>query len=306
MTIVSFCRDQLLTDGPLPLDELTRRAVNAGVTRSSQPASSVRSALRNRAVQLPDQRWASPLWLLEGRVLTTHSFGQPLQYDEDGYRHGPDHHESDLGLLLRAAQADNLLLSTGGVVKRAAYGSDWRFPKGWKPVIPGRFQLLGLRIFQGMLHIEQVDRSPELQRRGQDLRLTLEPFDGHSPRGFYGTELDRVQQSLEEQLWRRLAADPTFLSEPVPPFSECVPALEDAIVVLRSEQERQRERQRECWHAQLELPRSVQWIAQQAADRDGLEMTAWLEQLVAATLTQLPDLADRDDSAEVLRFPRWR
>jgi hypothetical protein len=47
MTIATFCRDELLAHGPLTLDELTDRAVRAGVTRSTTPRSSVGSAIRS-------------------------------------------------------------------------------------------------------------------------------------------------------------------------------------------------------------------------------------------------------------------
>lgn len=307
MTIFQFCRDQLVTDGPLSLAELTRRAVDAGVTRSRPPHSSVRTALAYRAIQLPDQRWASPLWLLEGRVLTTRSFGQSPQYDEDGYHEGPADEVYDLGLLIKAVKDHDLPLSTGGVLRCEPYGSDWRFPKEWRPVRPGRFQLLGLRIVRGVLHVEPVDHSPELQQRGPALGLAVARLDDHLSRRFYGSHVQRLHQSLEAQLWIRLATDPAFLTEPVPPFSECVPALEEALAVLRAEQQRQRD----CWHAELELPRSVLWIAQREAQRDGFEMKEWLEQLVASTLRRLPQPAvwdeqdDPDDGiGEVLRFPR--
>jgi hypothetical protein len=95
MTIFTFCRDQVLADGPLSLEEPTERAVAAGVTRSQQPMSTVRSTISHRLIALPGERWASALPLLEGRVLTTRSFGTRGPDDaRDGNRSG-----FDLGLL---------------------------------------------------------------------------------------------------------------------------------------------------------------------------------------------------------------
>ena len=70
MTIASFCRDELLASGPLSLDDLVTRAVDAGVTRALNPHSSVLNAIRSDEIELLDGRWTTPLWLLEGRCLT--------------------------------------------------------------------------------------------------------------------------------------------------------------------------------------------------------------------------------------------
>ena len=72
MTISSFCRDQLLAHGPLPLQTLADLAADAGKTTARDPAAAVRTALAYKEIQLADDRWATPLWLLEGRILTVH------------------------------------------------------------------------------------------------------------------------------------------------------------------------------------------------------------------------------------------
>jgi len=71
MTIATFCREQLLASGPLPLDHLVARAVDAGVTRAKDPHASVLAVIRHREIELLDGHWVTPLWLLEGRCLTS-------------------------------------------------------------------------------------------------------------------------------------------------------------------------------------------------------------------------------------------
>ena len=53
MTIHAFCREQLMTHGPLTLETLTDLAVAAGVTRSATPLAGVRESLRGRTVHFP-------------------------------------------------------------------------------------------------------------------------------------------------------------------------------------------------------------------------------------------------------------
>ena len=123
MTISTFCRDQLLTHGPLPLQTLADLAAEAGTTTARDPAAAVRGAIAYKEVQLADGRWATPMWLLEGRILTVRQL--PI-FDEDlneGYEAlldaglcledpGPDSHldgtHHDLALLALAARSGSL------------------------------------------------------------------------------------------------------------------------------------------------------------------------------------------------------
>lgn len=301
MTITTYCLEQLLADGPLALDELTRRAVEERVTTSKVPSSSVRSALANAAILLPDQRWDSPRRLLEGRMLTTRSFGHD-QYDDDGFTL-PNHSAADLGLLTRALRHGAIPLASGGLLRCGDHGAAWLLPPNWKPVDPGRFQLLSLRVVEGVLHIQPVDNSLDLQQR--QLGLDSAPS---TTRRHWGDPVRQVQAALEEQLWLRLAADPTFLTAPAAPFSECVPALRDALEAAKEQRERREARQREFSQFGLELPRSVSRIAHREAERRGIDVQAYLEQLMTATLVDLADqqipvpTAPTDDG--LLYFPR--
>ena len=113
MTISSFCLNLLTEQGTLSLDQLGVAAAAAGVTLSSNPQQAVRSAIRDRAVPLPGDRWAAPLRLLEGRCLTTRTFSQ-----------------YDLSLLERACHHNRVPLAEGGFLREGSYGAGLTFPKG--------------------------------------------------------------------------------------------------------------------------------------------------------------------------------
>ena len=195
MTISAFCRDQLLTHGPLPLETLAELAADAGTTTARNPVSSVRSAIVYKEVLLADGRWATPLWLLEGRILTAHrlpyvgSWSEDDLEDEDGdappydpYLEDPDLDEvpdgsrHDLALLEAAMKSSSLPLAAGGLLRQPPYGGGWQVPKGWPGRRPRRDQLLGLRVRDGQLHVELVPVTAELHAVGRRLAHELGPL----------------------------------------------------------------------------------------------------------------------------------
>lgn len=296
MSISSFCRDQLLARGPLPLQTLTELAVEAGTTTARDPAAAVRGAIGYKEVQLADGLWATPMWLLEGRILTV----RRLPVDEDGagpdlddgddalldaslFQEGPDPAgtRADLALLDVAARHHAVPLAGGGLLRRASYGSGWHVPKGWPGVRPGRDQLLGVRVREGQLHVELVPMTEELRRAGDLLAEELGPLDGS---GCSWSTLDGVvSDNLVAALWNRMAADPTFLTSPVPPFHQCIPPLAEALHSARN----QRAREASRWRMQLDLPSWLKDVAVQAAWRSDLLLDEWLSDVMARTLCEL-------------------
>jgi hypothetical protein len=70
--IVVFCSDLINTSGPLPAEELGQRVRAAGLTKSINPVTTIRTALRQSPimVQLPDGRFDSARRMLDGVALT--------------------------------------------------------------------------------------------------------------------------------------------------------------------------------------------------------------------------------------------
>lgn len=310
MTISSFCHDLLLSHGPLPVDVLAGRAVQAGVTQAQDPLASVRSALAYKEVLLGDGRWATPLWLLEGRMLTT--AGQPMRdcwSEDDEYEYEGDVGDElpgvpgsphDLALLDTALRSSALPLAAGGELRRQSYGSAWRMPKDWPPVRPGRQELLGLRIRDRQVHVEIVPVTAQLRLAGEQLADELGPFDPRG-QGWWTTSDRQVSQDLTAVLWNRMAADPTFLTSPVPPLSQCIPPLAAA---LRNERARRAEEARR-WRPCLDLPAGAREVAVQAARSSGPLLDAWLSTFVARALRELDDsdsegYGDGSDAEDVL------
>ena len=314
MTISSFCRDQLLARGPLPVETLADLAAEAGVTTARDPAAAVRSALAYKEIQLADGRWASPLWLLEGRILTARRL--PIDdagTDEDGAGydgladagpylqdpcgHGIDGTRHDLAPLDLAARTRALPLAAGGLLHSSRYDPGWRVPKGWPGVRPERGQLLGLRVREGEIHVELVAATDELFRAGERLANELGPLDA---RGHHWAREDaQVSDKLVAALWNRMAADPTFLTSPVPPLSQCIPALATA---LRTARDRRAEEARR-WRPQLDLPAELHSVALHGSWRSGQLLDEWLNAFVGRSLRWL-DEREGDDLAEVLPWPR--
>lgn len=320
MTISSFCRDLLLARGPLPLETLAERAAAAGATTARDPAAAVRSALAYREVQLSDRRWATPLWLLEGRILTARRLPIARDWawdaveddeallDPEALLDDPDLHDldlhhgihgtaHDLALLDLAAHSRPLPLAAGGLLHSDRYRSAWRVPKGWPGLRAGRDQLLGLRVREGQLHVELVPVTEELHRAGADLGRELGPLD--APGRYWSPEPSLVADNLAAALWNRMADDPAFLTSPVPPFSECVPPLADA---LRRERDRRAAEARH-WRPQLDLPAALQDVAVDGARRSGQLLPEWLNAFATWALRDLDDSQSGtfdDETATVL------
>ncbi|MCW2547386.1 MAG: hypothetical protein JWN96_1846, partial [Mycobacterium sp.] len=174
MTIASFCRDQLFEQGPLTIEELTERVVAAGLTRSRSPLSTVQSAITHVEVKLADGRWASPLWLLQGRWLTTTGFwGDQVDWYPDPYDEIPDRRdaEADLDALVRLLRGGPLAVP-GGQVKNS-YSSSWKAPKGWPGLSPRAGQLLAYRVVGRSLEVEVIDETAEMRMRGLALSARI-------------------------------------------------------------------------------------------------------------------------------------
>lgn len=319
MTISAFCRDQLLTHGPLPLETLAERAAGAGTTTARDPASAVRSAIAHKEVLLADGRWATPLWLLEGRILTACRLpfadtwpesdlgvedgdapAYDLYLDDLGPEEVADGSRHDLALLDLALKSSSLPLATGGLLRRAPYRGGWRVPKGWPGRRAGRDQLLGLRVRAGQLHVELVPVTDELHAAGRRLAQELGPISscGQSWSG----EDSLVSQNLAGALWNRMAADAELLTSPVPPFSRCIPSLAQAV---RREHDR-RVADAFRWRPQLDLPADLQRVAAEQAGRSGQLLDDWLDSCVARTLRSIGQSDVIDAYADVLPLQRRR
>lgn len=313
MTIASFCRD-LLASGPLPLDLLAARAAEAGVTTARDPAAAVRSALTYKEVLLADGRWATPLWLLEGRILTVRALPFADVWPDDDWHledpEVPDGSRYDLALLDAAARSCSIPLAGGGFLHRSSYGVGLRAPKGWPTLRPGRAQLLGLRVRDGVLHVELVPVDEALHRAGDRLAHELGPLD--SPGRYWSTADSLVSEQLVGALWERMAADPGFLTSPVPPFSQCIPPLAAA---LERETER-RSLARRRWQPQLDLPAELHGVALEESARSGQLVDGWLSTFVTRRLRDLEDelesllderaWPDADGEVIPLQSRRWQ
>jgi hypothetical protein len=327
MTISSFCRDQLLAHGPLPLQTLADLAAHAGKTTARDPAAAVRNAIAYKEIQLADDRWATPLWLLEGRVLTARRLpivegGTDHDLDDgyDGLRDaapfledpdvadGIDGTRHDLALLDLAARSRPLALAAGGLLHSNRYGSGWRVPRGWPALRLGRDQLLGLRVREGQVHVELVPANDELYRAGHLLAGELGPLD--APRLYWSTEDSLVSDNLVIALWNRMAVDPTFLTSPVPPLSQCIPPLASALRTARDRRVAEASR----WRPQLDLPVQLQAVAVRAARRSDQLLAEWLNAFASQTLHELDETEESEESmvgdgyGEVfpLQRLRWR
>jgi hypothetical protein len=315
MTISAFCRDQLLAHGPLPLETLAELAAGAGTTTARDPASAVRSAIAYKEVLLADGRWATPLWLLEGRILTAcrlplvdtwpeSDLGDEDASPYDPYLEDPDLEEvphgsrHDLALLNLAIKSSSVPLATGGLLRGSPYGGGWRVPKGWPGMHPGRDQLLGLRVHEGQLHVELVPVTDELHSAGRRLARELGPLTARGQS--WAGEDSLVSQNLAGALWNRMAADPEFLTSPVPPFSRCIPSL--ALAARREHDRRVAEASR--WRPQLDLPADLQRVAVQQAWSSGQLLDKWLSACIARTLRKIGHDDLDDGYADVLPLQR--
>jgi hypothetical protein len=320
MTISSFCRDQLLAHGPLPLQTLAELAADAGKTTARDPAAAVRTAIAYKEIQLTDDRWATPLWLLEGRILTSRRLpivggwtdpdldeGYDALLDAAPFLEDPDLEDGidgtrhDLALLDLAASSRPLALAAGGLLHSSRYGSGWRAPRGWPGLHPGRDQLLGLRVRERQVHVELVPADDALYRAGHLLAEELGPLNARGR--YWSTEDSLVSENLVAALWNRMAADPTFLTSPVPPLSQCIPPLANALRTARDRRAAQACR----WRPQLDLPGHLQAVAVRAARRSDELLDEWLNGFVSQALHELDEEAQGtfdDGYGEVLPLQR--
>lgn len=309
MTISSFCRDQLLARGPLPLQTLADLAVAAGVTSARDPVAAVRGVISYRQVQLADGRWATPMWLLEGRVLTARRLPGRAAWAEGDLDDGSDllleevdldGSTHDLALLAFAARCSALPVAGGGLLHLDRWSERWRTPKGWPGVRPGRAQLLALQVRQGQVCVEVVTETPEMVRAGERLAAQLGPLD--APTRHWAPDDSAVSDALVDVLWNRMAEDPTFLTSPVPPLSECVPPLAGALRAARDWRLREAGR----WRPQLDLPGELRHVALEQAHGDGQLPDEWLAGFVSGALRGLGEQIDgRLDQAVADVLP-WR
>lgn len=304
MTIASFCHDLLLTEGPLPLPTLARRAADAGVTRARDPEAAVRSAIADAEVQLADGRWTTPLLLLEGRVITARRLplrGAPWT---DEHVEGVEY---DVAPLERALRCGPVALSGGGELRRrGGYRSAWIAPRGWPDLEVEGDELIGLRIRGGTLHLERVPITAALQVEGERVAEALDTPDSRGRWSAWRSD------DIAADLWSRLATDPALLARPAPPLSRCVPAFAQALDARRE----QRRRLASSWTVTLELPARLQDVALSEARRSGELLLDWLQSFVADELRELekgleaewPDeeWEDEQECGQLLRLPGLR
>lgn len=234
MTIATFCRDELLAHGPLTLDELADRAASAGVTQALNPRGTVGSAIRQRELELSDGRWVTPLWLLEGRCLTTPALGIP-EWTCDPR----DTSQYDLGLLELAASLVPIPLVGGGMLRRRSYLGGWKSSVALPEPRDG--DLLCFRVTGGALDVTVIPTAltdtVEAARLSKELNLIVEPRI-YDYRWQPGTAVNRRLAEL-------IVADDTLLRTPVPPLSVGCDLL--AKEVARIERERDAEYDEPWW-----------------------------------------------------------
>jgi hypothetical protein len=193
MTIASFCREQLLANGPLSLDDLTARAVDAGVTRAKNPHASVASVLRYAEVELLDGRWVTGLWLLEGRCLTAASLPYPLRWYAQ--------QDADLALLGDMAPT-----------------SDPTAPVD----LDGSTRVSCVRVIDGKVHVTRIPLPHTDTSEVVDMAKRLAAM---TPQDRYGDHRTAALRAVAQLM----VDDSSAFRTPLPPVSSWVPALvEDA------------------------------------------------------------------------------
>ncbi|WP_020391324.1 hypothetical protein [Kribbella catacumbae] len=211
--IVTFCADQINSSGPLTPDDLAPRVLAAGLTRSTNPAAAVRTALRQSPVmvQLPDGRFDSARRMLDGAALT-HRVRYPTKSRQVLYA-GPELAMLDQLLL----HEGSLALSAGGAVT-SSFGEfgGWCGPPDWLPDVRAD-TLLAFRLRNGRVAVEPVldepsPASPATERLRVVLRRYLRSEDGLSQWQSHHT--------LGAVMLRALAEIPDLLIDPLPPLDE--------------------------------------------------------------------------------------
>lgn len=284
MTIATFCRDELLAHGPLTLDELGARASAAGVTRAADPASAVRTAMRGRELELRDGRWVSPLFLLEGRCLTTPVL--PIM----GGDVPRDSSEEDLELLHRAARLGPIPLAGGGYLRQYGYHRWWKCTATLPE--PGEDELLCFRVDHGELAISTLSVS-ELVPLPSTVAEQLD-LAARSRRSWYADTATAVATRLAELVLE----DPQLLRTPAPPLSRAVSTLGEQA----QEREMQRRREPDWLYEDRRRPLSYPlhlsdehaWKLDQLADDEQLLPYEWVERAI--------DLRYRDEHEPRLRL----
>lgn len=273
MTISSFCQQELLTHGPLTVDELTDRAVDAGVTRARNPKYAVHNEVRYRQVELLDGRWVTPLWLMEGRHLTTPRVrARSIGYYDDV----PGTTDHDLGLLKLPWQAPGLLKAAP---------------------LAGEGEVLCLSVRDGQPGWSVI---PAPEHDAPEIAALVARLSSreHPCSRFYGDEATGALRVVAQLLLE----DEELLRSPLAPLSQWVPAL---VREVEREQEALRWHQRaeEAADSTVRLDPCQSIEVRLAAERAGLSTQEWVADAIDHALAtgRLPD----DGVVVSLRADRW-
>jgi hypothetical protein len=211
--IVVFCSDLINTSGPLPAEELGQRVRAAGLTKSINPVTTIRTALRQSPimVQLPDGRFDSARRMLDGVALT-----HRVRFATKGRQvlfAGPELAVLDQVLV----HEGSLALTAGGAVTSSLgeFGG-WCGPPDWLPDVPAD-ALLAFRFRGGRLSVEIVEDEPARTSEAVErLRLVLRRHL------MAADDLDHwhSHHTLGKVMLRALAEVPDLLVEPLPPLDE--------------------------------------------------------------------------------------
>lgn len=211
--IVTFCADQINSSGPLTPDDLAPHVRAAGLTKSSNPASAVRTALRQSPVmvQLPDGRFDSARRMLDGAALT-HRVRYPTKGRQVLYA-GPE-----LAMLNQLLLHEgSLALSAGGAIT-SSFGEfgGWCGPPDWLPDV-GADTLLAFRLRNGRVSVEPVPDEPSPANPATErLRVVLRRY----LRSDDGLGQWQSHHTLGAIMLRALAEIPDLLIDPLPPLDE--------------------------------------------------------------------------------------
>jgi hypothetical protein len=211
--IVIFCSDLINDAGPMAPDDLGRRVLAAGLTKSVNPVNTIRTALRQSPVmvQLPDGRFDSARRMLDGVALTHRvrfaTRGRQVLYA------GPELSVLDQVLV----HEGSLALTAGGAITSSLgeFGG-WCGPPDWLPDVPAD-SLLAFRFRNGRLSVEPVTHEPSLKSdEVERLRVVLRRYLMTSD------NLDhwRSHHTLGKVMLRALAEVPDLLLDPLPPLDE--------------------------------------------------------------------------------------
>ncbi|MEV6415756.1 hypothetical protein [Kribbella sp. NPDC051718] len=211
--IVINCAAQINSSGPLSPDDLAPAVLAAGLTKSTNPAAAVRTALRQSPVlvQLPDGRFDTVRRMLDGAALT-HRVHSPTKGRQVLFA-GPELALLDLLLL----HEGSLPLASGEAITSSIgeFGG-WCGPPDWLPDVPAD-SLLAFRLHNGRLSVEPVPHEPALSSPSTDrLRTVLKRhLKSSDPLAEW-----QSRHTLATLLLRALAEIPDLLRDPLPPLDE--------------------------------------------------------------------------------------